>query len=224
MAQVKLKEFLFRHRFGIYLSSQILLIFGSLLFPNSLYHTTIFPICISINILAGFLVVSHKWKLWLSILIGISINQLLFWIFNFKGNIFTIEQLFHYFCGLAFNIEVTRSLLKEIWFSKQVDRAVVFGIISGYLSVGIVAFYLVLGIEIIQPDSFKSVMIISHSIEEKISVLIYYSFITLMSIGYGDIVPTTELAQKISILIGLVGQIYTVLFMGVLVGKYVNKQ
>ena len=43
---------------------------------------------------------------------------------------------------------------------------------------------------------------------------IYLAFITALTIGYGDFVPTTPLAQIIAILIGCVGMI----FMGLTVG------
>ena len=51
----------------------------------------------------------------------------------------------------------------------------------------------------------------------------YYSYITLMTIGYGDILPITPIAQKAAIFIGLIGQFYLVVLTAIVVGKYINQ-
>ncbi len=51
----------------------------------------------------------------------------------------------------------------------------------------------------------------------------YYSYITLLTIGYGDILPVTTLAQKAAMLIGLSGQIYLVVITAIVVGKYISQ-
>lgn len=43
---------------------------------------------------------------------------------------------------------------------------------------------------------------------------IYFSFITALTVGYGDIVPTTILGRALSIFIGVIGMI----FFGVIIG------
>ncbi|NAS32027.1 hypothetical protein GTQ40_13660 [Flavobacteriaceae bacterium R38] len=52
--------------------------------------------------------------------------------------------------------------------------------------------------------------------------LIYYSYITLLTIGYGEIVPVTPVAQKAAILVGLIGQFYIVIITAVVVEKYIK--
>ncbi len=52
--------------------------------------------------------------------------------------------------------------------------------------------------------------------------LMYFSYVTLLTIGFGDITPVTALAQKAAILIGLMGQIYLVVITAIIVGKYVQ--
>ena len=51
----------------------------------------------------------------------------------------------------------------------------------------------------------------------------YFAYITLMTIGYGDILPITDLAQKASMFIGLIGQFYLVILTAIVVGKYINQ-
>jgi voltage-gated potassium channel Kch len=50
----------------------------------------------------------------------------------------------------------------------------------------------------------------------------YFSFVTLLTIGYGDIVPVTEIARKSIILIGLIGHFYTVFVVGIVIGKFLK--
>ncbi|HCS91674.1 MAG: two pore domain potassium channel family protein [Thiohalocapsa sp. PB-PSB1] len=42
----------------------------------------------------------------------------------------------------------------------------------------------------------------------------------LLTIGYGDIVPISHLAQTLSVLEGVIGQLYLVVYVAVLVGMY----
>lgn len=49
--------------------------------------------------------------------------------------------------------------------------------------------------------------------------LIYFSFVTLMTLGYGDIVPVSQAARSLAILEGVVGQLYIVILISSLVSE-----
>jgi hypothetical protein len=51
----------------------------------------------------------------------------------------------------------------------------------------------------------------------------YFSYVTLLTIGYGDIYPISRIAHKASLLIGLAGQLYLVIITSIVVGKYINQ-
>jgi Ion channel len=53
--------------------------------------------------------------------------------------------------------------------------------------------------------------------------LLYYSTITLTSIGYGDITPNVHYTKLIVSLVGIVGQFYSVVLVGILISKFVSK-
>ncbi len=53
--------------------------------------------------------------------------------------------------------------------------------------------------------------------------LMYFSYITLLTIGYGDLYPVTVLAQKAGILLGIAGQLYLSIITATIVGKYLNR-
>ena len=72
------------------------------------------------------------------------------------------------------------------------------------------------------PGSFIGESMIGNTLDHNIDSLLYYSYITLMTIGYGEIIPATAIAQKAAILIGLLGQFYIVIVTALVVGKYIS--
>jgi voltage-gated potassium channel len=48
--------------------------------------------------------------------------------------------------------------------------------------------------------------------------MVYFSFITLIAIGYGDITPTGDVGQMFSVMEGLIGQFY----LAILVARIVS--
>ncbi len=80
-----------------------------------------------------------------------------------------------------------------------------------------------MAVEIADPGSFESALFTeAYTIDKKADGLLYFSYITLMTIGYGEIIPVTTIAQKATILLGLIGQFYLVIITAVVVGKYIN--
>lgn len=53
---------------------------------------------------------------------------------------------------------------------------------------------------------------------------LYFSFVTLLTIGYGDIVPTVDISKKLVMLVGLVGNFYSVFVTGIIIGKYLQQR
>lgn len=54
------------------------------------------------------------------------------------------------------------------------------------------------------------------------SDFIYFSFITITTLGYGDITPISPLARSITIMFSITGQLYLTMIIALLVGKYLN--
>ncbi|KTD43135.1 ion channel [Legionella parisiensis] len=72
---------------------------------------------------------------------------------------------------------------------QTINLTTLFGSISGYLFIGLTFAYIYLLLELLSPASFSG-LIIKH-----VSQAIYYSFITLTTVGYGEIVPLKPIAQ-----------------------------
>ncbi|WP_165605826.1 ion channel [Flavivirga aquatica] len=197
--------------------------FGSLLFPNDFFEDILTPTLFLINTMAGILLISKKKKL-MWFLIGLfAVSLLVFGSSMLKKDTdFQENFLIRLSVYFIFYIFVTHQIILQIWRAKRVNNTVVIGLMCGYISLGFIAFFLFTTIALLEPNSFKGVIIQSSNIDMGLDSIMYYSYITLMTIGYGDIVPVTPLAQKAAIITGLMGQFYLVIVTAIIVGKYIQ--
>ena len=53
---------------------------------------------------------------------------------------------------------------------------------------------------------------------------IYYSFVTMTTLGYGDITPVDSLSRSLSTFFSVAGQLYLTMIIAMLVGKYLGQK
>ncbi len=215
-------ERFYHYRFELFLSSQLSILFGSLVVPPVIFETILEPILFLINLLAGVVLISRRPKLmWFSICI-LTLNTILFGIATTVGDEprdISLLRLLGYF---LFYVVVTSQIMKQVWYAERVNKNVIFGLASGYISLGLIGFFIFLTIELVMPGSFHGGVLWDKGTTDVLAdELMYFSFITLMTIGYGDILPVTVLAQKAAMFIGLIGQFYLVIITAVVVEKYI---
>ena len=58
--------------------------------------------------------------------------------------------------------------------------------------------------------------------EARFGASVYFSFVTLTTLGYGDILPLTDRARSLAYLEAVIGQIYLAVLVGKLVGMFVS--
>jgi hypothetical protein len=90
------------------------------------------------------------------------------------------------------------------------------GAIAGYLSIGITWGYAYYVVSLLSPGAvrFNSPL---QPYEIPVARYIYFSFMTLTTVGYGDVVPLHPLSRTIAVSEALIGQLYpAVLIAGVL--------
>lgn len=121
----------------------------------------------------------------------------------------------------VFHFVVTWNIIQQVWKAEYVSKNVVLGLMSGYISLGFLAFFLFMSIELTNPGAFKGILLETEDVNLFSEAILYYSYITLLTIGYGEIVPAIPIAQKAAILVGLVGQFYLVIITAVVVEKYI---
>ena len=214
---------LYKHRFEIFFTTQLFVLFGSLLFPSALFENILTPILFLLNTLAGILLISKKRKLSLVLISLFVISLLVFCKSMFQTEaVFQDDFLIRLSVYFIFYALVTHQIIIQIWKAKKVSNTVVIGLMCGYISLGFLAFFLFTTIELVEPGSFSGIIIDSSNVSLGLDRIMYYAYITLMTIGYGDIVPMTPVAQKAAIITGLMGQFYLVVVTAIVVGKYIQ--
>lgn len=121
----------------------------------------------------------------------------------------------------VFILGVAYSLYRQILIAKEMSLHLIIGVFSGYLMLGFISYYAFLALEVFVPNSFSG---LSDEIGIKRDQLVYFSFITLLTVGYGDISPLTPDAQRLSIGTAIIGQFYTTVVMALLVGQFLGKK
>lgn len=125
----------------------------------------------------------------------------------------TIASIILFMVVFLYFVIIEHELMVQIFKSNVITFNVIFGAFTGYIVIGILGSFIFQLIYTLYPGSFH---IQGDSMEE----LFYYSFITLTTIGYGDIAPLTPMARNVAILIGLVGQFYIATIMALIIGKF----
>ena len=210
------------YRFEIYLISFMLILFGDLFFPERIFSSYINPLLSLLALAAGYVILSvrKKTRLLYGTLFFIALISQVLQLFEVGQDIHSI-RVAHYFIFAAFFTMVTATIIIQVWKTKQVNDNLIFGVMGGYISLGLVAFFLLLGIEYAEPQSFQGINPEGSSLYKD---LLYFAYITLMTIGYGDIAPVGALARKAAVLIGLWGQFYLVIITALVVGKYLTSE
>jgi hypothetical protein len=106
---------------------------------------------------------------------------------------------------------------------KRVSGGAIFGALCGYLLLGIIWSLLYSAVETASPGSFalpasKGAV----AVRPDRGTLVYYSFVTLATVGYGDVTPLTPLARTLAWLEAVTGQFYLAVLVAGLVGLAVT--
>jgi len=211
---------LFTYRYEIFFFSLLLVLFGSLFFPFGIYNEYIEPIIFLSNVLAGVKLMANHKRLYMvcqTIFIIAFSTSILERIFpeSLGGDIASRIKLFFYF---FFYSVVTVQLILQVWYAKEVSSRAMMALMGGYICLGLVGFFIFTTIEVFAPGSIGGM----ESTDRFADDMMYFSYITLLTIGYGDFSPITPVAQRASVLLGLVGQFYLVIIMAVVLEKFTS--
>lgn len=125
-------------------------------------------------------------------------------------------------CGIVFYIVIAIFLAKDVYSdTKKVTWNSIFGAINIYLIFGLVFSYIYYFIFLIEPAAIKSTYPLPDDIEIAFAVLNYFSFVTLTTLGYGDITPQLVEVGVITNLESVIGQIYLVVMVARLVSLHI---
>ncbi len=145
-------------------------------------------------------------------------------VFAYVSGHYAIFILSNFLCG-AFLLLVTLEIAIYVVRQPEIGMDGVMGGLCVYILMGLFWTVLYVNLELLVPGSF-SFGVHGHEpgMNKTFALLFYYSFVTLLTIGYGDVVAMSNLAQTLTILEGLIGQFYIIFFIASFVGMYIYRR
>ena len=128
--------------------------------------------------------------------------------------------------GALFFIAVAGMIVRSIFRAQEISWDSIFGAICGYLLLGVAGGMTYAMIRTANPASFQLGDAIKPHLEQSDygqHIFIYYSFVTLTTVGYGDVVPLSISARTLSWVEAVTGQLYLAVLITGLIGAMVAK-
>lgn len=214
----KIVSKLVKIKYEAYLFSLFILLFGQIFLPSG-FEVIWQHLLITQNVLVGLILFtgSRRWLLVLMStlsLILVSECFLLFWTDNTSIR-FTMGIVFSIYFIMA-----SAKVYKDVLSTEKVGHEMIAAVFSGLIMLGFLGSFLFTLIELTHTGSFSNL----GEGEARFQNLTYFSFVSLLTIGYGDIVPLTQVAKKTALMLGLFGNFYLTFVIAVVIGKYLHQK
>lgn len=114
-------------------------------------------------------------------------------------------------------------MIRDMAHSRVVTRTTILSSVNGYILLGVLGAILLSIANVTQMflngAQSPGILLPDNGIPE-FSDYLYLSFITLTTVGYGDVLAVSHLTRSVAILIGLAGQLYMTILIAMLIGKF----
>ena len=143
--------------------------------------------------------------------------------YYFTNDVLHIVFAFSFF---LFNLFIVIFMVRHIAKSKNVNLTIIINSINGYLLVGILGAVLLAMTEILQKFLYHTdtgAINFAGGTAQGFYDFIYLSFVTLTTLGYGDVTPVSAFAKSVALIIAITGQLYLTILIAILVGKFLSK-
>jgi len=212
-----------QYKYQMLLTAQILLSVISPLFSSTVYARTVIDLGITVVFVTAIYVISSSRK---HIIIGMMLmvpSLLLIWGVKFYHKeslefISLIGSVF-FFCYIA------GLILMDIFRAKMVTMDIIAAGISVYFFFGNICGFIYAVIGRVDPNAFSIPEATASYIGDNLGDLssaMYFSFVTLTTLGYGDITPINDFARSLAFLEAAMGQIYLTVLIASLVGVHIS--
>jgi hypothetical protein len=118
--------------------------------------------------------------------------------------------------GILFFAFMTITVLSFVLKKNRVTLNVIYAAIVVYIFIAFMWAFLFSLVEILQSGSITMT-----ATDGNLFHFLYYSFVTITTLGYGDITPTSEIARSLSMIEAVIGQIYLVVLISRLMGIHI---
>lgn len=219
----RILSFLHKRKYELLLVALIQHLFTGIFMQNmTLYSKVVWPLNILILGIASIGVFIHKgyWKNFIKNIFLVSVIALpvgLLFLGKYPIYFQVLNIIYALFFAFIF-LEVFRFLIKPSYINIDLISASACGyLLAIEISVFLLQFFFYQDLE-----SFKGISTASNA--ETFMDLVYFSSITLTSIGFGDITPNSHITKLITSFFGIAGQFYAVVLVGILISKFSANQ
>ncbi|MCB0481805.1 MAG: two pore domain potassium channel family protein [Flavobacteriales bacterium] len=112
---------------------------------------------------------------------------------------------------------ISYKIIMHIFKQSEVNSDTIFGAISGYIMMGITGAIAAYQLHLMVPTAF------SLPANSEFSEFLYFSFVTISTLGYGDVLPISSFAKSLSIVLTVFGQFYMAIVVAIIIGKFISK-
>jgi voltage-gated potassium channel len=134
-----------------------------------------------------------------------------------------ITAFFSFFC---FNMFIAVFMIRHIARSKNVTLNILISSINGYLLIGVLGALWLAMEEILRKFVFHldaGGIKFAGSGAQGFHDYLYFSFVTMTTLGYGDVTPVSSFAKSTTIIIAVAGQLYLTMLVAMLVAKFLSR-
>jgi len=221
MASTPVQDSAFKRANFIYMLAALLAFLilsplAQILFPNSASIIINFTFTITIVIGVWSLIDDRKWFLFGLGLAAFSFLLSLLEFFYTSEFIYIASIL----VLLFFLINSLVLAIKHILFGPKIDMNKIVGSVTIYLLIGIIWALLYGLVEVLIAGSFSGNLLNVGG--SRFWDLIYFSFVTLTTLGYGDILPMNTYARTLAYMEAIVGQFYIAILVASLVSAHLH--
>lgn len=122
----------------------------------------------------------------------------------------------HLLIMLCFFVWVTWLVTRQVLFTGTIDGNKIVGAICIYMLLGLIWAILYLFVAEVVPDAFNGLP--NAPWLENFATAVYFSFVTITTLGYGDISPAQPLARFLVFMEAIVGVFYMAILVASLIG------
>lgn len=173
-----------------------------------------------VGLLTGMIVSIMRARAGLWFAAGLALPAVALWMLNFWVASEALAILREAF-GAAFLIYTIAVVLRYVFHCRHVTYDTVCASLCIYLLLGVLWAQLYAIHEALRPGAFTfsgAAMPPGTSVSEGNTTFLYYSFVTLTTLGYGDIVPVSPISRMLAGLEAIIGQLFLVVLVSRLVG------
>lgn len=134
----------------------------------------------------------------------------------------TLVIYLHYFFAIVFLAYTCKHIFRYLFETEDISADMLYAAVCLYLIIGIIWGMIYAVIEMYHPGSFELKADLDNT-RAVFSELNYFSFVTLSTLGYGDMAPLTRLARSWATIEAILGQFYLAFVVARLVALHVTK-